>query len=407
MHKQVENENTDKPYTSEPIRTLRIGDCNVTILGTAHVSKNSVEAVKSFIETEKPDTVCVELCETRLGSIKEQNQWKKLDIFKVFKERKMYLLMSNLILSSFQKKIGGDVKPGDEFRMAIDKAKETNAKLVPIDREVQTTLKRSWGTVGLFSKMYLLSALIASLLVKEEVTPEKIEEMKSEDALKDLFSQLPKKYDEVKRVIIDERDIYLAENIRQTAAHSKNLFAAVGAGHLQGIMKYIEQENDLEPLREIPQPSVWQKLQFFVFPAIVVSLMTLVYLYGTKQDVKDVLFAWVVFKSSLAALGALVCMAHPVSIVLAALIAPIGNFNPILKPGWIAALSESYLRKPLVEDFEKIAEDSEKLSSLWSNRVIRIFLIFMLPQMGSSIGTFLAMSTFLSKLQGLWGKIFS
>lgn len=406
MQTEIEEQPEPKKYENEPIRRITLGNCNVTILGTAHVSKNSVDAVESYIEQEKPDTVCVELCHTRLGSIKEQNQWKKLDIFKVFKERKMYLLMSNLILSSFQKKIGGDVKPGDELRMAIRKSEETDAKLIPIDREVQTTLKRSWGTVSLFSKMYLLSALIASLLVKEDVSPEKIEEMKGEDALKDLFSQLPKKYDEVKRVIIDERDIYLAENIRRAAMDSQNLFAVVGAGHLQGIMTHIETENEIETLDEIPPPSLSQRLQFIFFPLIIISLMLVVYIYGTEKDVRDILWAWIVFKSTLSALGALICFAHPISILLAAITAPIGNFNPIIKPGWLAALSESYLRKPLVEDFEKIAEDSEHFTSLWKNRVIRIFLILLLPQIGSSIGTFLAMGTFFTKIQSLWDKIF-
>jgi pheromone shutdown-related protein TraB len=382
----------------EPIRRLKIGSCEVTILGTAHVSQNSVDAVRSFITTEKPDTVCVELCNSRIKSIMDPDHWKKLDIFKVFKERKMYLLMSSLILSSFQKKLGGDIKPGQELKTAIEEGNNISAKVIPIDREVQTTLKRSWGTVGIFSKMYLLSALLTSLLVKEDVEPNKIEELKSEDALKDLFSQLPARYNQIKKVIIDERDIYLAENIRQNAASSKKLFAVVGAGHLNGIMEHIHKENNITPLDEIPKPSFLQKLQYLFFPAIILGSMLLVYIYGTKQDVMDSLYAWIFFKSGLAALGAILCFAHPVSILLAAIVAPIGNFNPILKPGWVAALCESYLHKPLVEDFENLAQDSEHVTSLWKNRVVRIFLVFMLPQLGSSLGTFLALSTFWSKV---------
>jgi pheromone shutdown protein TraB len=166
-----------------------------------------------------------------MTSIQDAEHWKKLDIFKVFKERKMYLLLASLILSSFQKKLGkGEIKPGDELKAAIDEGNKIGAKVVPVDREIQITLKRSWGNVGFFSKMYLLSALITSLLVKEEVSPEKIEELKSDDALKDLFSQLPPRYNSIKEVIIDERDKYLAENIRRQAKDSKKIFAVVGAG---------------------------------------------------------------------------------------------------------------------------------------------------------------------------------
>ncbi|MCB1177522.1 MAG: TraB family protein, partial [Leptospiraceae bacterium] len=250
--------------SKEPIRKIKINDCEVTILGTAHISKASVQAVEELSNQIQPDSICVELCESRMHSIVESEKWKNLDIFKVFKERKMYLLLSSLILSSFQKKLGrGDVKPGDEMRKGIEKANELNARIVPIDREIQTTLKRSWGKVSFFSKMYLLSALLTSLLVKEDVSEEKIEEMKSEDVLKDLFSQLPKKFDQVKKVIIDERDEYLAEMIRRESLNSKKILAVVGAGHLEGIMKYIETPRDLEPLDEIPKTKLSDKLSMF------------------------------------------------------------------------------------------------------------------------------------------------
>ena len=169
MNKEAEQ----KPVNKEPIRRIKINNSEITILGTAHISSKSVDAVREIIESEKPEIVCVELCNTRMTSIQDSEHWKKLDIFKVFKERKMYLLLANLILSSFQKKLGkGEIKPGDELRAAMDEGKRIGAKVVPVDREIQTTLKRSWGNVGFFSKMYLLSALITSLLVKEEVTHE-------------------------------------------------------------------------------------------------------------------------------------------------------------------------------------------------------------------------------------------
>lgn len=275
------------------------------------------------------------------------------------------------------------------MRKAIHEADRTKARLITVDREIQITLKRAWGNVGFFSKMYLLSALITSLLVKEDVSEEKIEEMKSDDALKDLFSQLPKRYGHIKKVIIDERDEYLAEKIRNAASKSKKLLAVVGAGHLEGILKHIEEPKDITHLDVIPVKTMFQQVSGYVFPLLILGLLSFTFYTGGKDKALEFALNWVLVKGSLAALGALIALAHPISIILAFVIAPLGNFNPILKPGWVAALSESYFRKPIVEDFENIAHDSESFTGYWKNRVIRIFLVFMLPQFGSSIGTFI------------------
>ena len=374
----------------EPIRRIKINESEITILGTAHISSKSVDAVREIIEKEKPDTVCVELCNSRMTSIQDPEHWKKLDIFKVFKERKMYLLLASLILSSFQKKLGkGEIKPGDELRAAMDEGKKIGAKVVPVDREIQTTLKRSWGNVSFFSKMYLLSALITSLLVKEDVTPEKIEELKSDDALKDLFSQLPPRYNSIKEVIIDERDKYLAENIRRQAKDSKKVFAVVGAGHLEGIMKHITEDQTIDHLDEIPKAGISGKIQLAVLPLFILGLMGATFYFSGFQAGTELVKEWIIVKGVCAAIGALIALAHPISIILAFIAAPIGNFNPIIKPGWLAALTEIWMKKPLVEDFEKIADDSEHFTGFWKNRVLKIFLVLLLPQIGSSIGTFL------------------
>jgi pheromone shutdown-related protein TraB len=376
--------------SSEPIRELKLGNCHVTILGTAHISEESVKEVSRLGSILKPDTICVELCPARIRSIRDPDYFKKLDVFKVFKERKMYLLLSSLILSSFQKKIGqGKVRPGDELKKAIEVGEEIGAKVIPIDRDIQTTLKRAWRNVGGFSRMYLLSALITSLFVKEEVTEEKIEEMKSQDVLNDLFSQIPNRYNPVKEVIIDERDKYLAQKIRHSALNSKTLLAIVGAGHLNGIMEHIENDQDIAHLDAIPKHTIWDKVKVFLFPMFFISLFTFAFWKGGAQAGTDLIWSWIIIKSTMAGIGALIALAHPISFLLAIVTAPLGNFNPILKPGWVAALSESWFRKPTAEDFEKIATDSETISGYWKNRVIRIFLVFMLPQLGSSIGTFL------------------
>ncbi len=378
--------------TVEPYHLEYIGKTQVHLLGTAHISERSVEAVNELISKVKPDTICVELCESRMKSVEDPDYLKKLDIFKVFKERKMWLLLSSLILSSFQKKMGqNNVKPGDEMRKAISIAREKKLTVVPVDREIQTTLRRAWSNVGFFSKMYLVSALLTSLFVKEDVSVEKIEEMKSEDILKDLFSQLPGRYESIKNVIIDERDIYLAEKIRRVASQktSKTVVAVVGAGHLQGIINHIQHSHDLEPLEAIPNRKWTDLFQLAIYPVFFAGLIGYTtYSQGTDAGT-DLLLKLIVIKGGLAALGAIFALGHPISILLAFVTAPTGTFIPIFKAGWVAALSESYLRKPTVEDFERIAEDSTTLLGFWKNRVIRIFLIFFLPQFGSTLGTIL------------------
>lgn len=379
--------------TSEPYLKQKIGKTEVHILGTAHVSKQSVLEVERMIRAIKPEVICVELCESRMKSVDDPDYLKKLDIFKVFKEKKMWLLLSSLILSSFQKKMGmKDVKPGDEMRKAMELGKKSKTPVLAVDREIQTTLKRSWGNVGFFSKMYLFSALLASILVKEDVSEEKIEEMKSDDILKDLFSQIPKKYESIKNVIIDERDIYLAEKIRLAAVNSpkaKNIVAVVGAGHLAGIAKHITGENDLAALDEVPKSKWWNHLSLVFYPVFFAGLIGYTTWSQGGEAGIDLAAKLVFIKGGLAALGALIAWAHPISIFLAFVTAPIGTFIPIFKAGWVSALCESYLRKPLVEDFERIAEDSETLRGFWRNRVIHIFLVLFLPQFGSTAGTFI------------------
>ncbi|MCG6149582.1 TraB/GumN family protein [Leptospira levettii] len=378
--------------TKEPYLFKTIDKTEVHILGTAHISKQSVEEVEKLIQSIKPDVICVELCESRMKSVEDPDYLKKLDIFKVFKERKMWLLLSSLILSSFQKKMGNqDIKPGDEMRKAITLGRSLKKPVLPVDREIQTTLKRSWGNVGFFSKMYLFSALLASLLVREDVSDEKIEEMKSDDILKDLFSQIPKKYESIKNVIIDERDVYLAEKIRVSTLDKKvkKVVAVVGAGHLAGIERNIDLQNDLSVLDEVPKPKLWDSLSLIIYPVFFAGLIGYTTWSQGGEAGLDLFSKLIYIKGGLAALGALIAWAHPISILLAFVTAPIGTFVPIFKAGWVSALSESYLRKPLVEDFERIAEDSESFQGFWKNRVLHIFLVFFLPQFGSTIGTFI------------------
>lgn len=387
-----------KGVVEGPSFTAEYNNSIIFILGTAHVSRQSVEDVQSLIEKEKPDLVCVELCQSRYDAHKDPDRWKKLDIVQVIKQKKVYLLMSSIILSAFQKKMGEltETNPGEEILTAIELAEDKNIPLELIDRDVQITLKRAWQGIGYFRKMFIVSELIASLIVKpEETTRDEIENLKKKDMLEDMFSNLPKRYNHVTKIIIEERDIYLAEKIKKAVEKNpdaRRVVAVVGAGHLPGIEKYIDEENDHTRLETLKKKSAfWGAVKFFL-PIFII--MGLVYAFTDTSNTDAILnnlIAWIVIKASISGLFALIFLAHPLAILAAAATAPISNFNPVLKPGWVAALIEAKFHKPSVEDFENIADDSSSFKGFFKNKVIRIFNIFTFPQIGSSIATGLAL----------------
>lgn len=394
-----------------PYEILTVGTDEVFVLGTAHISRSSVEDVEQAIAKWKPDVVCVELCRPRHEALLDPDRWKKMDLTKVIREKKLALLASNLILSSFQKKIGDQtgVRPGEEMRRASELAREKGLELVFIDREIRTTLSRAWAKVGFFSKMWLSSYLLTSLLVKEEVSAEEVEEMKQKDVLEDLFSNLPRQYQSVKEVILDERDAYLAENTRRVAlSHAeverhdhetkssskkkRRILSVVGAGHLPGILRTLKENRpvDLVELRTIPKPRPWRNLFIWIGASIFLFLVGLYITLGGQEAAEQALLAWVVARSAGAGIGAVLSGAHPLTILATVVMAPIVPLIPGSRLWMFSALIEVWRRKPRVEDFENIADDTETASglfrSLYKNRVVHLFWVTFLVSMGLTIG---------------------
>lgn len=406
---------TEKP--GGPVVQVKLGGVDVSILGTAHVSPESVSDVESFFEKGKgPDGVAVELCSSRFENIRNPDRWKNQDLVKVIKEKKIGLLASSLILSSFQKKIGETtgVKPGQEMITACDLAEENGAELYLADRDIQTTLSRAWGMVGIWSKLWLTSTLMASLIVKEDVDPEEIEKMKQEDVLTDLFSQLPSRYDSVKNVIIDERDSYLAEMIRRSAVDvkakgGKTLLAVVGAGHLKGIERVLQKSEsvNLEALMEKPSGL---KLSTILFWASFV-LLGLAFSYyiskGGMEAAINSLTVWVLGRSIGSGIGAIVARAHPYTVFITMISAPVSIFIPGSRLWMFSAITEVGINKPRVEDFESIATDTEDFKHLakaiYKNRVMHLFWVILLVSTGLTIGNLVFWKTVLG---GVWKSLF-
>jgi pheromone shutdown-related protein TraB len=358
----------------------------ITLIGTAHVSRQSAEEVKEVIEKERPDSVCIELCQSRYESIIDKDKWKKMDIFKVIKEHKATLLLVNLVLSSFQNRLARQfgIQPGQEMIQGISSSKEIGANLVLADRDIQTTFLRVWRGLGLFGKMKLFMMLILSIFNDEELSEEEIEKLKTEDMLSMALSEFSSTFPRLKHILINERDMYLAQKIKEAPGHK--IVAVVGAGHIPGIKGELENDHNLENLSIVPPSSKMTKTLSWGIPLVILALIISTFTIDKELGMEQIT-TWIVWNGSLSALGAFLAFAHPLSILAAFIAAPLTSLNPLLAAGWFAGLCEAYLRRPNVEDFEKLPEDITSIKGFWKNRFTHVLLVVAISNLGSVLGT--------------------
>jgi len=369
---------------------LTFEDKEITLIGTAHVSRESADLVDRVIEEEEPDTVCVELCESRYKSITDKNRWENTDLLKVIKEKRAFLLLMNLMLAHFQKRIGQKfgIKPGEEMIRAIHAAEAVGAKIELADREIRTTLSRTWRLMGKWTKTKLLAQLLVSSGELDEIKEEDIEELKKKDVLEMLLSEIGEAMPEIRRVVIDERDQYLAEKIR--TAPGKKIVAVVGAGHVPGIQRHWGKSVDMALLEEIPPKGKMAGFLKWGIPALIVGLIVLgFFTVGTAAGTHMIKW-WIMANAVLAGLGAVLAMAHPLTVLSAIVAAPLTSLNPMIAAGWVAGLVEAFVGKPKVRDFESLPEDISSIKGFWRNRITRILLVVVFTNIGSSLGTFIA-----------------
>ena len=380
------------------IHSLFFEEKEVILVGTAHVSKESVQLVSDIIEMEKPDTVCVELCEARYQSIRQKDKWLDTDIIKVIKEKKSFLLLSNLLLASFQKRIADkfDIVPGAEMIKAIDAGEAVGADIHLADRNIRITLAKTWRVMGLWGKIKLLFQLVLSMGELGEISEEDIEKMKQEDVLETLLAEVGKSLPVLKDILIDERDQYLTHKIR--TAPGKKIVAVVGAGHVPGIKKYWEAKIDVERLNQIPPKGKLSGILKWIIPLGILVLFILGFYHGGTHAGKDMITWWVMANGILAGLGAIIALAHPFTILSSILAAPLTSLNPMIAAGWVSGLVEAFLRKPKVRDFENLPNDIISIRGFWKNKITRILLVVVFTNLGSSIGTFVAIPLMLKVL---------
>ncbi|GIN59693.1 conjugal transfer protein TraB [Lederbergia ruris] len=373
--------------TEENITRIHLNDKEYILIGTAHVSKSSAELVKEVIESEKPDAVCIELDEGRYKSITDGNKWKDMDIFQVIKDKKASLLLMNLAISSFQRRMAKqfDIHPGQEMIQGIESAKDTGARLVLADRNIQITFSRIWGNVGFKGKAMLLTQVVASIFSRETITEEELEKMKSQDMIDSMLQEFTEAFPKLKTPLIDERDQYLAQKIKD--APGDKIVAVLGAAHVPGITKEIEKEHDLKELTKLPPKSKAPKMIGWSIPVLILAVILYTFIANPSAGLQQTI-SWFLWNGTLSAIGTAIAFGHPLAIITAFIAAPITSLTPLLAAGWFAGIVQAYFRRPNVRDFETLAEDVFHVKGFWHNKVTRVLLVVILANLGSSIGTF-------------------
>ncbi|APQ15155.1 pheromone shutdown protein [Borreliella garinii] len=396
-------ENTNKEDYFSHVSKFNIHNKTIYILGTAHVSKKSSEDTANLIEILKPDYIAVELDEARYHSIlntDENEKWRNLDIDKALKQGKAFFLIINIILSNFQKKLAKEqgIQPGEEMKTAILKAKKHNIPLILADRKIETTLKRAWISIPIFEKIKIISSLFS--LTDTKITKDEIEKLKEQDALSKVMEELSKEIPQVKKVLIDERDEFIANKILEGTGI---VLAVVGAGHVNGIMntlKEISQNKkiiNIEELDKIPKKhfSFSKVLSYLIAISIILLIVSSFYFKGFDFAYKN-LKLWIISNSLFSGIAAILLKSHPLTILTAVIGSPIFSLIPFIGTGMVAGLVEAYINKPKVKDFENLQEELSTTKGYFKNKVTRILLIVLFVNLGSTIGTIVGLKFLLN-----------
>ena len=379
---------TNSNYT-EDVQIVNKDGREFIIVGTAHISRQSADLVREVIEKEKPDTVCVELDDKRLKALSEKNRWENLDLRQVIKDKQLSTLIVNLVLSSYQKKLGEKlgVVPGTELLEAVQTAKENNIPVQLCDREVRVTLRRAWHSMTLWQKSKFLSGGLAGLFEKQELTEEKLAELRNKDVLSEMMDEIGKAMPVLKKIIIDERDQYIAKKMKES--NGKKIVSVVGAGHVKGIINILECNDniDLEKIEIIPEPSIGGKVLGWSIPVIIIaSIFYIGFSQGISEAGNNALF-WILACGIPSAIGSLLSAAHPVTIIASFFSAPITSLSPLIGVGYVAAFVQAYMQPPIVKEFQEVSKEFRSFTKWWKNRLLKVMLVFILSSIGGVIGT--------------------
>ncbi|NOR26864.1 MAG: TraB family protein [Desulforhopalus sp.] len=373
----------------DDVHVVEHNDKKIILVGTAHISQESVTLVKKVIEQEHPDYVCLELDDKRYQALTQKKQWESLDLKTIIKNKQLSTLLVSLLMASYQKRLGGKlgVTPGAELLMAAQTAKNLQIPISLCDRDVRITLRRAWKSTSFFKKGYLLASLLASLFDKSEISEAKLKELKQKDVLTELMEEMGESLPDLKRVLIDERDLYLVEKIKSSPG--KRIVAVVGAGHIAGMLRKFDSDNkhQISEVTVIPPVSRGYKIAGWTLPLLIIgSLGVIGAQKGASVAGENILF-WILANGIPTSIGALLALAHPLTTLSAFASAPITSLTPVIGAGYVTAFIQVLTCPPVVKEFETAGEDIASFKGWWKNRLLRVFLVFILTGFGSAIGT--------------------
>jgi len=386
----------------EDIARVFLEEKEIILVGTAHISRESVELVADTIRRERPDCVCVELDEKRYKAISEKDRFEQLDIKKIIKKKQLTTLMANLILASYQKKLGEKigVLPGTELIEAAKVAEQEGIPLELCDRDVRVTLLRAWRLTPLWKKGKLMASLVMSLFDDTDIDDEKLKQLKKSDVISELMAELGNAMPELKKVLIDERDTYLSEKIKH--APGKKIVAVIGKGHLEGIKRALLQDrkDQVEKISTVPPLSPVWKVAGWSIPAVIIGSVAIIAFSRGAEVAGDNVLYWVLANGIACALGAAAALAHPVTIAAGFAAAPVTSLTPVIGAGYVTAFVQAVMQPPLVKEIQDASKDMGSISGWWKNNLLKVFLAFLLPGIGSMVGTWLGGYKIISNLFG-------
>jgi pheromone shutdown-related protein TraB len=380
------------------VHVLQIDGREFILVGTAHVSRESADLVREVIEKERPDCVCIELDAQRYEALSHRQRWENLDLRQVIRQRQLAPLLANLVLASYQKKLGGalGVIPGTELLEAARAAQEHQIPVALCDRDVRITLRRAWASMSLWNKSKLLAALITSIVDRPELDEEELRRIRNQDVISELMRELGRELPSVKTTLIDERDAYLAHKI--LAAEGERVVAVVGAGHVAGIREALAARSaiDIDAISQIPPVSpLWKWVGWGLPAAVLFGLVWIGLQHGASVAGQQLLY-WIAATGGLTAVGAVLSLAHPLVIVSSFGVAPLTALSPVVGAGHVLALFQAYLVPPVVREFERVADDFGSPLQWWKNRLLRIFLVFLLTTFGALAGNYVGLAEMFS-----------
>lgn len=382
----------------QPTREITRDGVDYVLLGTAHVSRASVDAVTDMAGSGDFDAIAVELCPARHQALTKQQQWQDMDLYRIIREKKAGLVMASLALGAYQRRIAEQfgIEPGAELKAASDAAIAHDIPLQLIDRDLATTLKRSYRAVPWYKRMMLTTGLVMSTISSDEIDEEQIEKLKEGDILESTFTEFAEQSPELYEALITERDRFMAARLRQENQGNagKRILVVIGAGHLEGLAKYLatdqaDPKTEVESLSKLSPPNRWLKFVPWVIAVLVLTGFWLGFSRSPELG-WELVTLWVVINGGLAALGALIARGHPLTILSAMVAAPLTSLNPAIAAGMVTGMVESWLRKPKISDLERLRDDATTLKGWFKNPATRILLVFFLSNVGSAIGTWVA-----------------